>query len=89
MCGILGFALDKNNISQETFSDALEMLNHRGPDHTGISFNKDLKIAMGHKRLAIIDLSIKGAQPMSDSSEKIQIIFNGEKLSRGLISELK
>ena len=78
MCGILGFALDKNKISQETFSDALEMLHHRGPDHTGISFNEDLKIAMGHKRLAIVDLSINGAQPMSDPSKKIQIIFNGE-----------
>ena len=66
MCGILGhisFSKDQNYKTQ--FNDALEMLNHRGPDHTGIrNFElKNVNLSFGHKRLSIIDLSDHASQP--------------------------
>lgn len=51
-------------------------LTHRGPDDSGIYMGN--KIAFGHKRLKIIDLTKKGHQPMSDSKKEIFIAFNGE-----------
>ncbi|MCJ7471482.1 MAG: asparagine synthase (glutamine-hydrolyzing) [Actinobacteria bacterium] len=53
-------------------------LRHRGPDDSGVWMNPDRKIALGHSRLSIIDLSKAGSQPMSDDSGKIHLIYNGE-----------
>ncbi|HPO90025.1 MAG TPA: asparagine synthase (glutamine-hydrolyzing) [Victivallales bacterium] len=77
MCGIL------LNIGHETIHEAhpaLEIISHRGPDGFGVeNFDVDgLKIAIGHRRLSIIDLSESGRQPMSTASGNIWIIFNGE-----------
>ena len=51
-----------------------KVLNHRGPDQEGVYI--DDKIALGHKRLSIIDLSEKGRQPMT--YDGLTIVFNGE-----------
>jgi len=56
----------------------LDLLGHRGPDSRGEWFSADHRIWLGHTRLAIIDLSQAGAQPMIDSSTGNVIIFNGE-----------
>ena len=78
MCGILGFALKSSQILQSEFQESLDMLDHRGPDDSGILFIPNTQIALGHKRLSIIDLSKNAHQPMSDPSKNINIVFNGE-----------
>ena len=74
MCGILG-TIPKS--SETNFRTSLDTLIHRGPDDYGIwSDGKD--ISLGHRRLAILDLSINGHQPMPDLSGRYNIVYNGE-----------
>ena len=81
MCGITGFISNncsiKNNM-QSIIENMTATLNHRGPDDTGIWYDLESKIALGHKRLSILDLSHAGHQPMISSNEKFIIVFNGE-----------
>ncbi|HNQ12805.1 MAG TPA: asparagine synthase (glutamine-hydrolyzing) [Bacteroidia bacterium] len=77
MCGIsgiIGFS-DKEEVSRriQTMTDAIA---HRGPDDQGIYV--DDFIALGHRRLAIIDLSSAGHQPMWDFEKRYTIVYNGE-----------
>jgi asparagine synthase (glutamine-hydrolysing) len=51
---------------------------HRGPDDSGTWYDADAEIGFGHRRLAIIDLSPAGRQPMSNADESIFITYNGE-----------
>ena len=78
MCGILGISSKNSLISEHQFRASLEMLHHRGPDNTGVIYDKELNLALGLKRLSIIDLSANGSQPMEDQENRIQLIFNGE-----------
>ncbi|MED1562843.1 asparagine synthase [Alkalihalobacillus alcalophilus ATCC 27647 = CGMCC 1.3604] len=76
MCGFLGEISLKNNlIEREQFELALEQINHRGPDSTGIYEDKNVRL--GFKRLSIIDLE-HGSQPLAYQDGRYQIIFNGE-----------
>jgi asparagine synthase (glutamine-hydrolysing) len=76
MCGILGvFNLNQKPIHRGVFSSMLEKIAHRGPDGEGM-YIKD-SIGLGHKRLAILDTSNKGAQPMASKDGKWIIVFNG------------
>ena len=65
MCGIYGFtSIDKNRDECQVLLNRMgELLTHRGPDGQGAYI--DEKIALGHRRLSIIDLD-SGAQPMQD-----------------------
>src|SRR3989339_1608329 len=78
MCGIAGkISLNSKNI---TLSEVVEMtlaIKHRGPDDDGTYVSPNHKVVLGHRRLAIIDLSPKGHQPMSFKN-RYWIIFNGE-----------
>lgn len=81
MCGITGF-ISVNNFSKE---DSLGVINkmsstlsHRGPDDTGYWQDTSNQIALGHKRLSILDLSTLGHQPMTSTDNRFVIIFNGE-----------
>ncbi len=78
MCGILGVLSKKNNL--EKYKNVLNVLKHRGPDDEGIFINEN--IFLGQRRLAIIDLSPSGKQPMSLKCKKTQskliVNFNGE-----------
>lgn len=77
MCGIVGKIA--NNITSEDVSEVIRMrdsMSHRGPDAFGVY--KDENCVLGHRRLAIIDLSDRGKQPMSSSDGRFTIIYNGE-----------
>ena len=80
MCGIAGIY---NLNSQQQTADSKRLIQkmtdkliHRGPDDEG--FFVDQKIAFGHRRLAIIDLTKAGHQPMFSSDKSLAIVFNGE-----------
>ncbi len=75
MCGIVGyFAVDP----PMGFENAFKLIAHRGPDGFGIHRESDNPVVLGHRRLAIIDVSDKGAQPMYDATRNWVIVYNGE-----------
>jgi asparagine synthase (glutamine-hydrolysing) len=74
MCGIAGII---GNYKQEQLLSMLDIQKHRGPDYTGVYYDSNYA-ALGHNRLAIIDLSPKSNQPFFDNSERYAIVFNGE-----------
>ena len=74
MCGIFGVVNEK--IAREQAFECLDKLVHRGPD--GGNIWQDDTVTLGHRRLAILDLSEKGAQPMAYADGRYELIFNGE-----------
>lgn len=75
MCGILG--LVSSHLPDESILIAMrDALSHRGPDDSGLWFSDDNKVCLSQRRLAIIDLSPDGHQPMTDGVNSIT--FNGE-----------
>lgn len=79
MCGIFGFS------SRSPLPGAAELLHvmgcalaHRGPDAAGQVVQRQNTLGLGFQRLAIIDLSSAGNQPMADASSDFWIVFNGE-----------
>ncbi len=72
MCGINGFNWNDPSLIEKMN----EATKHRGPDGTGCFVEEG--ISLGHNRLAIIDLSPRGAQPMKGSEGRFVITFNGE-----------
>ena len=73
MCGITGIFGEDN---KDLIKIMTKSLDHRGPDQEG--FYIDENISLGYKRLAIIDLSEKGSQPMFNETKDLVLIFNGE-----------
>ena len=78
MCGIFAIFDNSNKISLHTARESLETIHHRGPDYTGDALLHSNQLYFGHKRLAILDLSLNAVQPMSCSENLHHIIFNGE-----------
>lgn len=79
MCGITGFVNFEG--IQNPKNVILEMTNaivHRGPDSSGFYINNKDNVALGHRRLSIIDLSDDGHQPMHSKNNRYIIVFNGE-----------
>ncbi|HZV69775.1 MAG TPA: asparagine synthase (glutamine-hydrolyzing) [Saprospiraceae bacterium] len=77
MCGIAGIInIGHEKLKKTAIQAMTDAIAHRGPDAEGIFVNK--KIALGHRRLSIIDLSETANQPMADFSGRYIIIFNGE-----------
>lgn len=77
MCGIVGF-VDKKSTTEkkEIIKKMAERIQHRGPDDEG--FYVDKNVALGHRRLSIIDLTKNGAQPIYNEDKSMAIVFNGE-----------
>ncbi len=73
MCGIAGIA---GNIDDPLIHTMTSLLHHRGPDGSGHFHARG--IALGHRRLAILDLTSAGAQPMRSRDGRFSIVFNGE-----------
>ncbi|MGL6195464.1 MAG: asparagine synthetase B family protein, partial [Thermoguttaceae bacterium] len=84
MCGITGCVWTKSSgeVSRSTLDRMVEVLAHRGPDDRGTYLctnnAEGSGVAFGHTRLAIIDLSANGKQPISNENETIWLTFNGE-----------
>lgn len=77
MCGIIGEILI-GRIDIERFIQMRDELKHRGPDDAGLYVNKNGNVALGHRRLSIIDLTPSGKQPMTNENNDIWLTFNGE-----------
>jgi asparagine synthase (glutamine-hydrolysing) len=78
MCGIVGYVSTNRSLAHPLLIQMRDTLRHRGPDDEGAWWSDDGVVGLGHRRLAIIDLSPAGRQPMSDASGRLQIVFNGE-----------
>ena len=79
MCGINGNLIYEEKSLLEDINAMNNLIIHRGPDDDGVFFetNKSFSVALGMRRLSIIDLS-NGNQPMNSVDEKVIIVFNGE-----------
>lgn len=74
MCGIYGVI--NKGVNRELALECLHTITHRGPDGFGLWQDED--VTLGHRRLAILDLSDAGSQPMSYANERYWMVFNGE-----------
>lgn len=75
MCGITGFT-NKIDNADRIIVDMMDKIRHRGPDAEGSYVDSD--IALGHRRLSIIDVSSSGDQPIFNEDGTLVIVFNGE-----------
>lgn len=75
MCGIVGWS---GAVEPMRLREAVCQLAHRGPDDEGLWWDEGAGVGLGHRRLAIIDLSPAARQPMWDATGQATIVFNGE-----------
>lgn len=89
MCGIVGvWHLDGRAVDPVAIEDMRDTLIHRGPDDAGLWFEGS--VALGHRRLSILDLSEAGRMPMASPDAAVQAVFNGEVYNfRDLRAELE
>lgn len=86
MCGILGYS---GSFEAAALQAGLEAIGHRGPDDSGIHIDSSRGVGLAHARLAILDLSPFGHQPMWSTDGAVLLVFNGEIYNfRELRSEL-
>src|SRR5262245_1962516 len=81
MCGIAGILMTRPMRLDDLTHIARVMsdqLRHRGPDDAGVWTDLDAGVALSFRRLAIIDLSSAGHQPMQSESSRYTLVFNGE-----------
>jgi asparagine synthase (glutamine-hydrolysing) len=80
MCGIAGILAfsDALQLDEPTVARMTDVLRHRGPDDVGTYVSPAQRVALGHRRLSIIDLSHAGHQPMSNEDGTVWITYNGE-----------
>lgn len=81
MCGIAGLLAGPVSLDDQSPVHAARMCDaiaHRGPDDKGIWSDLDAGVVLGHRRLAIVDLSPQGHQPMPSDCGRYQLVFNGE-----------
>ncbi len=78
MCGFVGICFAENSEQLLAISKMRDALMHRGPDDASLWRDEASGVALGHRRLSIVDLSSHGRQPMISSSGRYVITFNGE-----------
>ncbi|OGB28539.1 MAG: asparagine synthase (glutamine-hydrolyzing) [Burkholderiales bacterium RIFCSPLOWO2_12_FULL_61_40] len=78
MCGIYGIANRDAGVDKYSLIRRGDVLKHRGPDDAGLWMSPDGQVALGHRRLAVIDLSPAGHQPMVSEDGRHVVAFNGE-----------
>ena len=84
MCGIAGF-FQNEGCSDEVLASVSEALITRGPDSSGSLVECGGRLALTHRRLAVLDLSDTGAQPIASSCGRFIMVFNGEIYNHALI----
>jgi len=77
VCGIVGL-IRRKAIAPSQLDALTTQLAHRGPDDHGTMLLNESRVGLGHRRLAILDLSAAGAQPMCDQTGTVWITYNGE-----------
>ena len=77
MCGIAGI-FSPDRVDPELLGRMVASMTHRGPDDQGVWVGEDAAIGLAHRRLAIVDLSPQGHQPMRSASGQFTITYNGE-----------
>lgn len=78
MCGIAGFINKNRKNFRDDIKAMCDVMKDRGPDADGFWHEKDASVVLGHRRLAILDLSTSGAQPMVSKNQRFVLAFNGE-----------
>ncbi len=82
MCGIVGFINQSPDKSGDDLagitSGMIGTLLHRGPDDEGVWVDPAMGVAIGHRRLSVLDISALGRQPMLSASGRYAIVYNGE-----------
>jgi len=81
MCGLVGifsYQINAPKVNREELIKIRDHMSKRGPDGKGEWFSNDDCVALGHRRLSIIDLSDSAAQPMVSNCGQVIIIYNGE-----------
>lgn len=78
MCGIVGVASSEPVKRRDWLAQGRDALRHRGPDDAGEWWSADGRVGLGHRRLAILDLSPAGHQPMLDEQGELVVVYNGE-----------
>lgn len=76
ICGVLGFKNESSGLTS-LITEMVAEINHRGPDARGV-WTHDGHVGFGHARLAVIDLSDSGQQPMHSQDGRYTICYNGE-----------
>ncbi|TIX00859.1 asparagine synthase (glutamine-hydrolyzing) [Mesorhizobium sp.] len=90
MCGIVGIVggAAATSSGASTVRRMADMIRHRGPDGDGVWTDAEAGVALSQRRLAIIDLSSAGAQPMTSHGGRYVIVFNGEIYNHGEMRKL-
>ena len=77
MCGLLtAMRFDGADLDRESVARMRDTMRHRGPDDEGLFYGGN--VALAHRRLAIIDLSEQGRQPLTNEDGSVVLVFNGE-----------
>src|SRR5438309_9434238 len=78
ICGIYEYGVSRPNIDDELVVRMRDTMTHRGPDDAGSYVSDDRRVGLGNRRLAIVDLSPAGRNPMPNEDGRVWITFNGE-----------
>jgi len=78
MCGIAGIVERRGRVDREELEAMGRALAHRGPDDAGCWISPDGRVGLAHRRLAFLDLTSAGHEPMRDESGRRWLVFNGE-----------
>ena len=81
MCGLIGTLVAagrESSLDEAGARRMLQLLQYRGPDGEGTWLDPQGRVGLGHRRLAILDTTERGAQPMQSADGRFVIAFNGE-----------
>src|SRR5690348_16639715 len=79
MCGIAGIVDPVGKVElRATAATMAARLAHRGPDDSAVWLDHNARVALAHRRLAVIDLSASGRQPMTASDGRYTVTYDGE-----------